>query len=458
MKFIRFSVQFKKALMFLGEGILIYLSVLLGVYLRLGSLDYSLLVPKALLTTGVSLGCLYYVDLYNPKVIRDIQEILIRLLQALGVASIILAILFYLYPVLIIGRGASLISACLILVLVLSWRLLYRWFLRSKVMEEKILIIGATPFSSVLAEEIAENRSLGYKVLGFIDRNPGRQVGNPMRFPVLGDFNDIAEVVKDHDVNRIVVSVDERRGRLPVEALLECKVQGVEIDEGVEFYELITGKILVDKLRPSWLIFSSGFEQSTLTRLSKRTVELVVTAVALIILAPLILLIALAIKLESQGAVFFKQERVGEKDKIFTIYKFRSMDHDAEKETGPIWAGDQDTRVTRMGKLLRKSRLDELPQLFNVFLGNMSIVGPRPERPYFVKQLSEEIPYYSKRHSVKPGITGWAQVRYSYGASVEDAKEKLQYDLFYIKNMSLVLDIGVILDTLKVVFMGKGAR
>ncbi len=458
MKFLRFSFQFKKSLMFTGEGLLIYLSVLAAVYLRFGHLGYELVIPKALLTTAVCLLCLYYTDLYDPKVIKDMQELLIHLFQALGVASIILAGIYYMYPALIIGRGISLISACLILILIISWRLLYRLFLRSKGMEENILIIGANPIATALAEEIAENRSLGYRVVGFIDKQPGRVVGNPVSFPVLGDVNDISKVVQEHHVSRIIVSVEERRGRLPMETLLECKMHGLEIIEGVGFYERITGKILIDQLRPSWLIFSSGFEHSKLTRLSKRVIEFLISSVALILLTPLILLIALLIKVESRGPVFFKQERVGEKGKVFTIYKFRSMHEDAEKETGPIWAGSGDDRVTRIGKFLRNTRLDEVPQLINVVRGDMSIVGPRPERPYFVEQLSKEIPYYAKRHSAKPGITGWAQVRYTYGASVEDAREKLQYDLYYIKKMSLFLDLKVILDTLKVIFLGKGAR
>jgi len=458
MKFFRFSFQFKKALMFFSEGVLIYLSVLAGVYLRLGDLEYDLLIPKAVVTMGVCLASLYYADLYDPKIIKNIRELLIRLLQALGVASILLAFIYYLYPPLLIGRGASLISACLVLILIVSWRLLYRLFLRSSGMTENILIIGANPFAITLAEEIVENRGLGYKVVGLIDKNPGRQVGNPVKFPVIGDYNDIPSVVQNHQISQIIVSMDERRGRLPMEALLQCKMRGVQINEGVEFYERTTGKILIDKLRPSWLIFSSGFEHSRLAQLFKRLIDLFISAFSLVILFPLIMMIAVLIKLESRGPIFFKQERVGENGRVFVLYKFRSMQDDAEKETGPVWAEDMDDRMTRIGSFVRKTRIDEIPQLFNVLKGDMSIVGPRPERPFFVEQLAKKIPFYVKRHSVKPGVTGWAQVRYSYGASLEDAKEKLQYDLFYIKHMSFWLDMGVIADTFKVVLMGKGAR
>jgi len=325
-------------------------------------------------------------------------------------------------------------------------------------MTENILIIGANPFAITLAEEIVENRGLGYKVVGLIDKNPGRQAGNPVKFPVIGDYNDIPSVVQNHQISQIIVSMDERRGRLPMEALLQCKMRGVQINEGVEFYERTTGKILIDKLRPSWLIFSSGFEHSRLAQLFKRLIDLFISVFSLVILFPLIMMIAVLIKLESRGPIFFKQERVGENGRVFVLYKFRSMQDDAEKETGPVWAEDMDDRMTRIGSFVRKTRIDEIPQLFNVLKGDMSIVGPRPERPFFVEQLAKKIPFYVKRHSVKPGVTGWAQVRYSYGASLEDAKEKLQYDLFYIKHMSFWLDMGVIADTFKVVLMGKGAR
>jgi sugar transferase (PEP-CTERM system associated) len=458
MKFLNFSLHLKKTVMFLGEGALIFFSVITGVYLRLGTLDHPWVIPKASLTAVVCLTCLYYGGLYNTRVITHIRELLIRLMQALGVATIILAALYYIFPFLMTGRGVSLISASIILPYILCWRLAYRWFLMSRGMEENILIIGSNPLSLELAEEITANRSLGYRVLGFVDRHPGRQVGNPVAFEVLGNFNDITRIVEEHRISRIVVSVDERRGRLPMDALLECRMKGVEINEDVDLYEKIMGKILVDKLRPSWLIFSTGFDQARFKLGFKRVSEFVVAAIALVVLFPLTVLIALAIKLESPGPVLFRQERVGQNDKVFTLYKFRSMHEGAEETTGPVWAADEDERVTPLGRFLRKSRLDEIPQLINVVRGDMSFVGPRPERPYFVKELEKQIPYYVKRHAVKPGITGWAQVRYSYGASVEDAKEKLQYDLYYIKNLSILLDIEVIIDTFKVVFLGKGAR
>ncbi|NOY52975.1 MAG: TIGR03013 family PEP-CTERM/XrtA system glycosyltransferase [Deltaproteobacteria bacterium] len=458
MKFLRFSFQSRKILLFLCEGGLIFSSVMAGVYLRLGTFQYESVVLKAFVTVSVCLVCLYYTDLYNIRIIRDLRELLFRLIQALGASSILLAGIYYLYPQLIIGRGISLIAAVIIFFSIFTWRLLYRWFLMSRGMEENILIIGTTPLAFALAGEISTHRTLGYRVIGFIGEEAGVSVGNPVELPVLGTCNDIPEVVKKYAISRIIVSVSERRGKLPMDVLLKCKMGGVEIDEGVGFYEWITGKILVDKLRPSWLVFSSGFKKDQLTRVSKRVSEMILSFMLLLFLMPLVIFIALLIKIESRGPVFFKQERVGEHGRTFVLYKFRSMREDAEEKTGPVWAEGEDGRVTRVGKILRKIRLDEIPQLWNVLKGDMSIVGPRPERPFFVEQLSREIPFYNERHSVKPGITGWAQVRYEYGASVEDALEKLQYDLFYIKHMSLLLDLEVIIDTLKVVFLGRGAR
>jgi sugar transferase (PEP-CTERM system associated) len=240
--------------------------------------------------------------------------------------------------------------------------------------------------------------------------------------------------------------------------ILGCKLSGIEIVDALSFYEQITGKLLVEKMHPSWFIFSNGSRVTPFTRFTKRVFDLFFATVGLILIAPVIPFIALAVKLDSPGPVFFRQMRVGKGEKNFVLYKFRTMCKDAEKGTGAVWARENDPRVTRIGKFLRTTRLDEVPQLFNVLRGDMSFVGPRPERPEFVSDLKEKIPYYSNRHYVKPGATGWAQVKYPYGASVEDAEEKLCYDLYYIKNFSLVLDFMIILETVKVVVFGRGAR
>jgi sugar transferase (PEP-CTERM system associated) len=250
----------------------------------------------------------------------------------------------------------------------------------------------------------------------------------------------------------------ERRGRLPSRELLRCRVNGVDIIEGTSFYEMLTGKILVKQINPAWLIFSKGFHKSRIRRFLKRTMDLVLSLTLLTLLSPAIIAIAILIKIDSKGPVIFSQERVGENKKAYLVQKFRSMVLDAEKQSGPVWAKDNDSRITRVGRLIRTWRFDEIPQLWNVLKGEMSFVGPRPEREFFVKELEDIIPYFTERFSVKPGITGWAQISYGYGASVEDAIEKLNYDLFYIKNMSTFMDLLIILRTIKIVLFSKGAR
>jgi sugar transferase (PEP-CTERM system associated) len=256
-----------------------------------------------------------------------------------------------------------------------------------------------------------------------------------------------------------VVALENRRGKLPVTDLLRCRVAGVRVEEAHSYYENLTGKILLRNLRPSWLVFSPGFNKPRLLRSSKSMVELLVASALLVLTAPLIGLLGLLIRMDSRGPVLYGQERVGEKGRLFRLFKLRTMRIDAEAKSGPVWAKDGfDPRVTRVGYWLRKCRLDELPQLLNIVRGEMSFIGPRPERPHFVKQLEKVIPYYSERHAVRPGITGWAQTKFRYGATIEDTEQKLQFDLYYIKHMSLALDFVIAVDTIKVVLFGKGAR
>jgi sugar transferase (PEP-CTERM system associated) len=276
--------------------------------------------------------------------------------------------------------------------------------------------------------------------------------------PVHYGFDGVCNLALVEEASHIIVALDQKRGILPYNELLNCKLSGLSIIDGESFYERITGKILVDKISPSWLIFSDGFVKSRAARITKRFVGLVMSSILLIIFFPLMLLIAIAIKLDSRGPVIFSQERVGENEKLFVLYKFRSMKSNAEEETGPVWASNEDPRVTRVGKIIRKLRLDEMPQLWNVFKGDISFAGPRPERPFFVEKLKKIVPYYKERFTVKPGITGWAQTKYGYGASVEDALEKLKYDLYYIKNMSWVMDLIIIFHTIKIVLLGRGSR
>ncbi len=274
---------------------------------------------------------------------------------------------------------------------------------------------------------------------------------------VLGDFNQISTICREARIDRIVVALEERRGKLPVEQLLRCRVKGIRVDEGCAFTEYLCGKLTVESLRPSALIFCDGFDRCYLIKKIKRCFDVFFALTGLVLLFPILLLIAVLIKWDTRGPVFYKQERVGEDGTIFNVLKFRSMRVDAE-ENGPVWARKNDSRVTRVGRVLRRWRLDEIPQMINVLSGEMSFVGPRPERPFFVEKLQKEIPFFAYRHSVKPGITGWAQIYYPYGASKEDALEKLKFDLYYIKHMSPFLDLLIILETIRIVLGRTGSR
>jgi len=274
---------------------------------------------------------------------------------------------------------------------------------------------------------------------------------------VIGDYSQILPICQNGDVDRIIVALDERRGKFPLEQLLYCRLKGIRVDDGIAFTEQMAGKLSVENLHPSFLIFSDGFKRSAILKKVKRGLDILGSVLGLALFIPVSLIVSIAIKLDSKGPILYRQERVGRDGKIFRLLKFRSMYMDAE-ENGPEWARVNDERITRMGRIIRNMRLDEIPQILNVLKGDMSFVGPRPERPFFVDKLINELPFYSERHVIQPGITGWAQIRYRYGASEEDALQKLKYDLYYIKHMSTILDLIIIFETVKIVLLGKGAR
>jgi sugar transferase (PEP-CTERM system associated) len=401
--------------------------------------------------------CLYFNDLYDLTSVRSNPELFIRLLQAVGAALLLSAGLYLALPSLMLADGAFLFAAGLVLLGILAWRLVFNRFATLHPFAERMLIIGTDATARTVARQVLAQQDFPYEIVGFIDEDPTR-VGEPVVNPgVVGTPHDIERLVACHGIDRIVVGMADRRGRLPVAALLRAKLQGVRVEDVNTLYERLTGKLLVEDIRPSWFIFSDGFRASRLTRRTKRTFDLVLAFVGSVLGAPLMALTAVAVWLETGFPVLYRQDRVGENGRVFTLYKFRSMRRDAERGT-PVWASTDDDRVTPVGRFIRKTRLDELPQLWNVLHGDMSFVGPRPERPFFVAQLSQQIPYYEQRHAVKPGITGWAQVKYRYGASFEDALEKLRFDLYYVKHLSLAFDLSILFDTVKVVLFGKGAR
>lgn len=399
----------------------------------------------------------YYTDLYEPQALNSRRELFIGLLKGMGIASIALALLYYVYPSLILGRGVFLLFVAIGLGVVVLWRVAYAAVLSSRGLSVRILLVGAGDLARKVYGESLTRRTLGFQVVGCLAADPAIAAATPEGLPpILGGFDEILRHGRRADVDRVVVAIAERRGKFPVRELLELRLSGCRVEDGCACYEQLAGRMLVEYLKPSDLIFSDGFSKRRLTVLLKRLVDFLASGVGMIVALPVWAVFPLLIKLDSPGPVFFRQERVGKGGRIFEVLKFRSMCQDAETSTGPVWAAEQDPRVTRVGSFIRKTRIDEIPQLISVFRGEMSFVGPRPERPFFVDQLAAQVPYYIERHSVRPGVTGLAQVKYSYGSTVEDALEKLRYDLYYIKRMGFWMDLSIIFETVKVVLFGKG--
>ncbi len=447
----------------LFEGALTYLCGVAALYVRYPVDATSVLTggggwARILVPMAVVQGAFYLFDLYDFRLIRHRFTLILRIVQAIGLASILLSVVFFVVPTLLLGRGVFLLAVLLMLASMICWRLFATWVLGHPRMVERILILGTGPKAVDLAREVVERRELGYEVIGFVGHDPalvGKSLFNPT---VIGTIADLEQVVAEHRADRIVVAVDQRRGRLPIDTLLRLRLPNtVAIEESISFYEKIAGKVSIAMLRPSWLIFSENSQTLRIYKRVRRIVETALAVVGFVVSLPVMLVTALLIKLESHGPVLYVQERVGMNNRTFRIVKLRSMHVDAERG-GPVWAKEADDRVTRVGRVIRTLRVDELPQFVNVIRGDMSFIGPRPERPVFVSELEQAIPYYSQRHLVKPGLTGWAQIRYPYGASVADSLEKLQYDLYYIKNQSPVLDAFILFETVRIVIFGRGAR
>lgn len=413
---------------------------------------------KALLITCVCQLCLYYNDLYDLKITDTFTELGIRLLQALGASAILLAVVYFVFPKVIISEGIFIVSIAIVIMFIVSWRIGYTHILNRGLFNQRIIILGSSDTAKEIAKEIHAKKDCGYEIAAAVSKNLWSDLSCSERFGLIcqSSYENICQLATQMKVKKIIVALKEKRGAFPIKELLQCRVTGIDIIDGNSFYEMLTGKLIVEQINPAWLIFSQGFQKSRSQRFLKRTIDLILSLTMLILLSPLIVTVAIIIKIDSKGPVIFSQERVGQKHKPYLVHKFRSMRTDAEKETGPVWARDNDDRITRIGHFMRKWRIDEIPQLWNVLKGQMSFVGPRPEREHFVKQLTEIIPYYGERFSVKPGLTGWAQVCYGYGASVRDATEKLNYDLFYIKNMSILMDIMIVARTVKTVLFGMG--
>ena len=492
----------------LADIIAVYGSFLLALYLRLGGdgfvdqIDQRDGLLKIGLAACVWLVSIYFHDLYDYQILSMRKEMALRTVQAIGVSWVLLAVLYYLVPSLEIGRGTALYAIAITLVLLLSIRLVVHSVLDLPNMGERILIIGDGDEVYDAVEAAVDRRAAGYRIVGLLGAPVGVSNGSthqsnkaayvtsgynpPYVSPYItngnrddentyayatndnarmrdirevGTIDDLEDIVSSERIDRVVVGVRQRRGVFPAEALLRLRLKGeVSIDECAAFYERVSGKVHLDLIRPSWLIFSE-YSRNTQSKAAIRDlVHRLLAFVGLILSIPIAIVTAVLIKLETRGPVFYRQERVGKNGRTFDVIKFRSMRTDAEAPGEPVWARDNDDRVTFVGRVIRKVRIDEIPQFWNILKGEMKFVGPRPERPVFVKQLAEEIPFYEHRHLVAPGLTGWAQIKYPYGASVEDARHKLEYDLYYIKNQTLNLDLLIVLQTIKIILLGRGGR
>jgi sugar transferase (PEP-CTERM system associated) len=439
-----------------GEALLVWSSFLIAAVMRHPEDSYVMLnyeggYWKILAATVAVLVFSHLFDLYEPARMSARGELYFRLLLVPGILALALAVLAYFFPRVLMGNNSVVLGLLLVTVALFAWRMVYAWLARKPYLLEKVYVLGTGERAQRLVNGLRARTELGVAVVGW----SGNVEGALTREAIASH---LIELVREHRVHRVIVAMLDRRGTLPVMEILQLRLNGVRVEEATSWLEKISGRIEVDNLYPSWLIFAEGFRFSSGFMLMRRVVSLVAAAILLLLVLPVIPFVILAIKFDSPGPVMYRQKRIGLAGRVFYCYKFRTMRQDAEADRGATWATDDDPRITRVGRFLRMVRLDEIPQLWCVLKGDMGFVGPRPERPEFVEWLAKEIPFYEVRNTVRPGITGWAQVRYKYGNTLEDAKEKLQYDLYYIKNMSLGLDLMIIFQTIKIVLIGRGAQ
>jgi sugar transferase (PEP-CTERM system associated) len=447
------------------ETLIVWVSFVLGTMVRsqedwLLRLNNEFLIEggfvKVLAVTAIVLLISHGLDLYDSASLGAKWDQMFRLLLVLGLVALALSGVGYAYRYFLPGhvflpRDSALVGLVILTFGLLGWRATYSWLVQQSYFREKVYVLGTGDRAQRLLNGLRRRSELGVAVVGWTGDLEGEVTRESAGAHLLN-------LVRESGVHRVIVAMPDRRGTLPVDELLRLRLDGVKVEEATSWLERINGRIEVENLNPSWLIFADGFRFSVFFRLVRRVLNFSVAFLGLILALPLLPFIALAVKLGSPGPILYRQKRVGKGSKSFYCYKFRTMRQDAEADTGATWATDNDPRITRVGGFLRLSRLDEIPQLWCVLKGDMHFVGPRPERPEFVEWLSREIPYYGVRHTVRPGITGWAQVQYKYGNTLEDAREKLQYDLFYIKNASVGLDFWIVFQTIKIVLRGRGAK
>jgi len=439
-----------------GEALLVWISLLLGAMLELGQQSHSVLrfhygYHKILLLTACALLFSHWLDLYDPTHFSAPRDVYFRLPLVPGFLSLGVAVLGWLFPNFLLGKQAYVLGLAILTLAMFGWRSAYSWLAQQPTFRERVYVLGTGQRAQRLIRGLKSRAELGIEVAGW-----SGTLGEELTREAVA--TQLATLVREYKIHRVIVAMADRRGTIPVDELLQFRLRGVKVEEATSWLEKISGRIEVEQLYPGWLVFADGFRFSTGFMLLRRTISFLASSLLLLAVLPVIPLVALLIILDSPGPVLYRQKRVGRGGVIFHCYKFRTMRPDAEADTGATWANDNDPRITRVGKFLRASRLDEIPQLWNVLRGDMAFVGPRPERPEFVEWLSQEVPYYNVRHAVQPGITGWAQVKYKYGNTLEDAREKLQYDLYYIKNMSPGLDLLIMFQTVKIVLLGRGAQ
>jgi sugar transferase (PEP-CTERM system associated) len=438
-----------------GEALIVWVSFVAGTMLR--NQDSWLLLNveggylKILAVTAAVLLLSHWFDLYDSSSVSKNWEQSLRILLVLGFVALALSAIGFMFPEFLPGNGSALVGLIILTCTLFCWRGAYGWMVKQPFLRERVYVLGTGERAERLVDGLRQRSTTGIEVVGWT----GDVLGELTRESVASHLLALA---RGKGVHRVIVAMPDRRGTLPVEELLDLRLAGLKVEEATSWLEKMSGRIEVEQLYPSWLIFAEGFRFSNFFRFVRRLLNFSVALIALVISLPLLPFIVLAVKLGSPGPALYRQQRVGRRGEVFYCYKFRTMRKDAEADTGATWATDDDPRITKVGKFLRSSRLDEIPQLWCVLKGDMHFVGPRPERPEFVEWLSKEIPYYGVRHVVRPGITGWAQVQYKYGNTLDDAREKLQYDLFYIKNASIGLDMLIMFQTIKIVLLGRGGQ
>jgi sugar transferase (PEP-CTERM system associated) len=447
----------RTVILILCEALIVGGSFILASALVLGPRTMDVLVDrhgvlKIGILTFITILCAYYFDLYEPQQLSTPWEIYFRLLLVIGCLSLLLSALVFMFPQIDIARYVFLLGLALVVIALIMWRRAFEWISGQSMFRERVFVLGTGEIASNLTASIRGRREAGMEVIGYDRLQPLFTGANGV---VTSTIEQVAALKPP--IDRVVIAMEERRGELPVDALLGMRMRGVQIEEVGSLLERLTGKLQLEGLRPSNLLFCEGFNMKRSLQITQRLASTIVALTGLLLFLPFLPFVALAVKFSSKGPIFFSQTRVGLDNQNFNVYKFRTMFTDAESK-GARWATKDDPRVTRLGGFLRKTRIDEVPQLWNVLRGDMSFVGPRPERPEFTSWLAQELPFYSLRHMIRPGLTGWAQVRYGYGATLAESREKLSYDLYYLKHKSMGLDLLIMFETIKTIIRRRGAQ